>query len=131
MSRITAKHYAIALYDLLQAAKADECSQIVRAFLKQLYQAGQLRLLPPITKAFEQYYYDQLGALPVRVRTAQQLPTDTIQRELSRLFPQQKIDVTTTIDPAIVGGMLVETPNQRWNVSLAGQLETLAQSLKK
>lgn len=131
MSRVTPKHYAIALYDVLQAAQATDRGTIVRKFLKQLYYAGQLRLLPAITTAFEQYYYTQLGTVPVQVRTTQPLPAETIQRELTRLFPQQHLSVTTTVDPAVVGGMLVETPNQRWNVSLAGQLEALANSLKK
>lgn len=131
MSRVTPKHYAIALYDVLQSAQATEHGAIVRKFLKQLYHAGQLRLLPAITTAFEQYYYAQMGTVPVRVSTTQTLPAETIQRELARLFPQQHLSVTTTVNPAVVGGMLVETPNQRWNVSLAGQLEALANSLKK
>jgi len=131
MSRVTPKHYAIALYEVLQTTQTTDRGAIVRKFLKQLYQAGQLRLLPAITTAFEQYYHAQMGTVPVRVSTAQTLPAETIQRELTRLFPQQHLSVTTTVNPAVVGGMLVETQNQRWNISLAGQLEALANSLKK
>lgn len=131
MSKVTPKHYAVALYDVLQDAEEKSRSSIVRRFLQQLYQAGKLRLLPAITTAFEQLHHARMHTTPVHVSTTQALPADTIQQELIRLFPQEKIVVTTSVNPAVVGGMLVETANQRWNISLAGQLEALANSLKK
>src|SRR3990167_4256134 len=98
MSKVTPKHYAIALYDVLQDTEEKGRGAIVRRFLQQLYQAGKLRLLPAITTAFERLHHAKMCTTAVHVSTTQALPADTIQQELTRLFPQQALVVTTTVN---------------------------------
>ncbi|MFA5995286.1 MAG: F0F1 ATP synthase subunit delta [Patescibacteria group bacterium] len=133
MSRITPKHYAIALYELLnETQSADERVKIVRQFLERIYRTGKLRLLSNINTAFIDYHYQRLNVLPVNVTVANASMTgDTITAELNRLLPNTSLAITTTVADKAVGGMIVETRNQRWNISVAGQLQALANTLKK
>lgn len=128
MAKITPKHYAQAWYSALTEATPEQWSTISNQFLEYIYKSGHLHWLTTIVAFIEQTDYAARGVQPVRVETARTLPHDTVQYYLHQLFPQGNLEVHTTVNDDLLGGLRVETANHRWNISMRGQLQQLAQN---
>ncbi|HLD21789.1 MAG TPA: F0F1 ATP synthase subunit delta [Patescibacteria group bacterium] len=127
--RITPKHYAIAWYEALKEAEEPARSKISKQFLELIYRSGKLRLLPEIVRLMKKHTYAISGLTPVKVTVAQTLEHEEIMTHLTKVLPNEKLAVSVTVDANTIGGMVVETENRRWNISLENELEQLAHSL--
>ncbi|EKD76415.1 MAG: hypothetical protein ACD_43C00121G0004, partial [uncultured bacterium] len=89
----------------------------------------QLKLLPEVIRHIEKLEHLKHGTTAVMVRSAHALPEPLISSVIKQLLPQAKPVIAQIQDATVIGGVQVETINQRWDLSLRGQLRQLTQTL--
>ena len=127
--KLNAKQYATAWYQQLTTLTETDWPSLSDAMLHEIVRRGDMKLLPEVTRRVQDLYYKEQSLTPVTVTTAQLLPKAVIEQTVEKFFPLSRVALTTTEDVAMLGGIKVETRNQRWDMSLKRQLEQLANSL--
>ncbi len=127
--RFTAKSYAQDWFSALQAAETSKWHAISRSFLDTMYREGFSARLPEVLRLITQMHYRAQGLIPVQVTSARDVSDAVIQKALEQVLPGKKTHITRVIDDTLIGGISVETLNQRWNLSVSGQLQNFAHKL--
>ena len=77
------------------------------------------------------YEISRRGVLDITVTTARPL-TDDLRRLVKEFVSQQQqvdtIEFTETVDESIVGGIVIETPDKRFDASVASRIKQLKMS---
>ncbi len=100
--------------------------------IKLLIEYKRLNVLPEISKAFESLKATDEGILDAEIFVASKpsdQEVDTLVKSLEKKF-NKKIDVTVTIDAAIIGGIKVIVGDTVIDASVHEQLKNLAYALK-
>ena len=97
--------------------------------LYHLYENGRISWLPEITTLMEQYERRTTGKEVVTITSTSKLDTALTKKIINKLLPDKKVIITEKLDPYILGGVKVETQNQRWNLNLRSQLALLFKKL--
>lgn len=127
--KLTARHIATAWYEALTTAQPNQWTKISQRLLRYMYTHGQLKLLPEVIRHIEQLEHLKHGTTAVTVRSAHALPETLISNVIKQLLPQTNPVIAQIQDAAVIGGVQIETINQRWDLSLRGQLRQLTQAL--
>lgn len=127
--KFTPKSYAQDWFSALQQAEPAQWPAISRHFLTDLYRAGYSMHLTEIVRLIAQLTYRSQGLIPVQVTSARDVSDVMIQEALEQVLPGKKTHVTRLIDDSVIGGITIETLNQRWNLSVSGQLQSFAHNL--
>ncbi|MCI1985391.1 MAG: F0F1 ATP synthase subunit delta [Lactobacillus sp.] len=87
-------------------------SSLVANLVQVSFEYGRIAALPAIIADFEQRYADSIGQLDATITTAVELNA-TQQQALSQAiaarFGAKQVQLTTTIDPSVLGGVMVQT----------------------
>lgn len=100
-------------------------------FLGQLAAHRRLMLLPEVAELFEQYKRESESQLLVKVTSAMALEAaqaEQLKASLKRRF-KREIELETAVDPALLGGVVIDTGNEVIDGSARGRLERLAGAL--
>ncbi|HEY4291798.1 F0F1 ATP synthase subunit delta [Luteibacter sp.] len=100
-------------------------------FLQELAENRRMHLLPEVAALYDQYKRESESTLKVKVTSA--LDLDTAQAEqlrvsLKRRF-KREIELDTHVDPALLGGVVIDTGEQVIDGSARGRLQRLASAL--
>ncbi|MEI7035375.1 F0F1 ATP synthase subunit delta [Fulvimonas yonginensis] len=97
-------------------------------FLRTLADKRRLALLPEVAELYE-YYKREAGAqLKVKVTSAMALDAaqaEQLKASLKRRF-QREIELETRVDPALLGGVVIDTGSEVIDGSVRGRLQRLA-----
>jgi F-type H+-transporting ATPase subunit delta len=107
-------------------------SELTRHFLGVVAQNRRLASLPDIARAFAEIAAAQRGEVTARVTTAHPL-TDEQRSELAarlRAREGRSVTIDATVDPEILGGLVVTIGSRRIDGSLRTRLNSLAQAMK-
>jgi F-type H+-transporting ATPase subunit delta len=88
-------------------------------------------LLRPIAREYDKLARDAAGKEPLEIVSARELASnelDTIVVRLSRQYGKA-FDVTSRVDPALLGGVRITIGDRRIDGSLAGRLDELSREL--
>ncbi|MBI2415351.1 MAG: F0F1 ATP synthase subunit delta [Candidatus Kerfeldbacteria bacterium] len=129
--KITPKYYAQTWLERLQQQPADQWPELSLGLLRELQRRNRIKWLPEIVRLLEEQLHRQAGITPLRVTSAQPLSPAVIEQCVEKLFPISRVMLTQQHDSAVVGGIRLETANQRWDFSLRQQLNQLANTLKQ
>lgn len=112
------------------AATLSKQSLVIR-FVELLAQKRRLGLLPEIARAFAEMADAAGGRRHVRLRSARPLETPERDRARQRLEAAtgQKIELNVEVDPALLGGAVVEIGTMRMDGSVRGRLQDLRRRL--
>ncbi len=127
--RFTVKSYAQDWFSALQQAEPSKWHSISHAFLEAMYREGFSARLPEVVRLITQMHYRSQGLIPVQVTSARDVSDAVIEKALEQVLPGKKTHITRVIDDSLIGGISVETLNQRWNLSVSGQLQNFAHKL--
>lgn len=114
----------------IDAAFADLQPQAVN-LLKILASRSRVGLLPSVLYEFEELVRKGKGIAEVRVTVARELTEAEradVQRRLAAATGKQ-VDMTTDVDPSILGGIVIRMGDRLIDASVAGRLERLRQNL--
>ncbi|HBM84469.1 MAG TPA: F0F1 ATP synthase subunit delta [Halieaceae bacterium] len=119
----------------LASALADVCGEqlgdAVRKFLGVLAQNRRLLLLPQVTALFAGYKANFEKSVDVEVVSAFDLADDMTDKLASALSTrlERKINVHTTTDPDLLGGVLIRAGDLVIDGSVRGRLNKLAAAM--
>jgi F-type H+-transporting ATPase subunit delta len=100
-------------------------------FLDQLAEHSRLTLLPEIFALFDAHKRESESVLKVTVTSAMALEpaqTEQLKASLKRRFARD-IDIAAEVDPALLGGVVIDTGEQVIDGSARGRLARLASAL--
>lgn len=126
--KISAKQYAISLYDLVAGRSEKEAAALIKRFVAYLAEQRALNLAGAIGDNFQAIWEERQGELSVELSSARPLVPAVKTAILDYLRTQtgtQAINCQEKIDPTLLGGFLANYRGRRLDGSLRRRLEQL------
>ncbi|KAK0635016.1 ATP synthase delta subunit-domain-containing protein [Bombardia bombarda] len=105
--------------------------ETVKNFLSTLAQNNRLGLLPDVCSRFSELISASRGEIEVIITSAQQLDNKTLSRletavsKSSYVGAGKKLKVTNTVNPEIVGGLVVEIGDRTIDLSVSSKISKM------
>jgi F-type H+-transporting ATPase subunit delta len=105
--------------------------QIVVNFLKLLAEKGRAAELEEIGRDFDALVAEEQRVLDVELTTAHELTDREFGRILGRIEEAsgRKVQAERTVDPELIGGIVLQAGSMRLDASVRGRLERLRHEL--
>ena len=116
---------------VLRDAVADKVSPTFLNFLMVLNHHDRLELLQPILIAYRDLLEQRTGKVRVQVRSAVPLPeeqSERLRQELRTSLQREPV-LESTVDPDLLGGLVVQVGDWLYDASVKSRLETLRNQL--
>jgi F-type H+-transporting ATPase subunit delta len=106
--------------------------QLTRQFLGLLAQKRRLFALPPIIAVYLEMLSEHKGEVRAEVTSAVELSAEQLEAVKERLTASigQAVSVATTIDPGLLGGLVVRVGSRMIDASLRTKLQRLEVAMK-
>ena len=104
---------------------------IVRNFLLLLTEKGRIADVEEIAREFDRLVAREQGQLTVELTTAQELSDDEARRIVDQIerASGRKVEATRSVDPDLIGGIVLQAGSFRLDASVRGRLNRLRQDL--
>ncbi len=105
--------------------------QYLLNFLMLITEKGRVGLVRDMCQAYKEHYYFENGIIEVRAITAKEL-SDALSQKLKTKMEAvtgKKVVLETTVDPSIIGGIVVKLGNEQFDTSLKTRLDEIAARL--
>ena len=108
-----------------------EADELVLNFVRLLSEKGRTAELPTIAAELDALVDAQADILDVELTTAHELSEDEFGNILGRIESSsgRKVQATRTVDPDLIGGIVLQAGSMRLDASVRGRLERLRQEL--
>lgn len=123
MKKLLPKQYARILYDLTKDLKKNEYDEALASFVNLLHKHQMMSQIDKVTKAFEDLVKENDGVKQLKITSAYKL-SDTAIQKITKQFGK-KVEVETTIDDTLVGGVLIQDGFTIFDASIKAQLEKI------
>jgi F-type H+-transporting ATPase subunit delta len=113
-------------------AVAGEADPLVLNFLRLLIEKGRAGEVEQVAEEFERLAAAEEGELSVELTTASEL-SDAEARVIIGQIEQRSgrhVEATREVDPALIGGMVLQVGSRRVDASVRGRLEQLGRELR-
>ena len=117
---------------LLALARKAGLSQLVANFLATMAQNGRAHDIPGAATAFDRLYADHRGVKRAVARTATAMTAPQREKLESVLAKAvgSDVELTTEVDPALVGGIQLRVGSKLIDASIAAKLERMNTAMK-
>jgi F-type H+-transporting ATPase subunit delta len=108
-----------------------DADELVRNFLRLLTEKGRLGEIEEIGREFERLCAEEEGVLNVALTTAVEL-SDRDAKSIVRQIEEssgRKVQARRSVDPGLVGGIVLQIGSMRLDASVRGRLERLRREL--
>jgi F-type H+-transporting ATPase subunit delta len=114
----------------LEAVLGD-ADELVRNFMLLLAEKGRSGQVEEIQREFERLALAEERRLEVELTTAVELDADEERKIVGQIerASGRKVDATRKVDPALIGGVVLQAGSLRVDASVRGRLERLRQEL--
>jgi F-type H+-transporting ATPase subunit delta len=105
--------------------------ELVRNFVLLLADKGRAGIFEEIAREFERLIAEHEGVVHAELTTAVEL-SDKDARELLEQIEEaagRKVEATRTVDPGLIGGIVLQVGSHRLDASVRGRLERLRREL--
>lgn len=122
---------AVAKRDVLKQVFADKVQPFVLNFLLIVAERKREAILPEIIKAYNRFLNEKRGIVEVQVTTARALSdvqAEALTTQLGKKL-NSRVILEKTIDPAIIGGVVVRVGDKLIDGSVGRQLKRLEMAL--
>jgi F-type H+-transporting ATPase subunit delta len=102
-------------------------------FLELVAEKHRMPAIHRIRREFDELWREENKLLPVAVTSAVELPEETVE-EIGRRIEEQtgrKVELTSEVDPDILGGLRVQVGNMILDASVRMKLERLRKQVAK
>ncbi|MBU0660731.1 ATP synthase F1 subunit delta [Patescibacteria group bacterium] len=127
MPKLIPKQYGKMIYDLTVGKEGEELDSAMAVMADFLRKEQVLSKLPYILEEYEMYAKKQSGIVSLHVTSARELSKEMI-KTVEQAFGD-KTEVTTEIDPALIGGIKIRTEDTLLDGSIQAQLIQLQQQI--
>jgi len=109
----------------------DGASPEVMNFLEALLERSRMPAISRIRKRFDQMWERERRLLPVLITSAVELDSETVEQIGRRIGEQtgEQVQLTSQVDPEIIGGIVVRVGNQILDASVRARLERLRKAV--
>ncbi len=100
-------------------------------FLMLITEKNRVGLVRDMCRAYKEHYYFENGIIEVRAITAESLP-EALSKKLKTKMEAvtgKKVVLENTVDPSIIGGIVVKLGNEQFDTSLRTRLDEIAARL--
>lgn len=119
--------YARILLRLTDGLTGAQLDAALKEYMTYIVSEQAISKMPYILSEYERLAHEVAGTAPLDITTAHELTNDSKQN-LEQAFGG--VIESVTIDPELVGGVVVRKGNLILNASITKQLELLANSMK-
>ena len=108
-----------------------DADELVRNFLRLVAEKGRIAQIEEIAREFDRLLAVEERRLNVELTTAREL-SDAEARELLQQIEQasgRKVEATRTVDPELIGGIVLQVGSHRLDASVRGRLDRLRRQL--
>ena len=114
---------------ILQKIFGSSWDALTLKFVEVITRKGRENVLPDIAQTFFEQYNEYKGITNVLVTSANPLSEDSLDRIRQKLISsgttKDKINLETKVDPALIGGFVLEYNNNQYDASVRGKLNKL------
>jgi F-type H+-transporting ATPase subunit delta len=105
----------------------DGADELFLNFLELLLENHRMPAIFRIRRNYDQLWESHHRLLPVEVTSAVELDEETVRSIGDRIAEQtgRKVELSATVEPGILGGIVVRVGNQVLDASICNRLETL------
>jgi F-type H+-transporting ATPase subunit delta len=109
----------------------DGADPAVENFLEALLERHRMPAIHRIRRRFESLWERQMKILPVEITSATELDEATVSQIGERIGQQtgETVRLTSTVNPEILGGIIVRVGNQILDASIRARLERLRRTV--
>lgn len=102
-------------------------------FLKLLIEKHRMPAIFRIRAEFDSLWEEENKLLPVQVTSAVELPKDTVKQIGDRIADQtdRKVELSSIVDPDILGGIIVRVGNSVLDASIRNRLENFRKQVAR
>jgi len=113
-------------------AKVMGLSEVTTSFLGVLAQNGRLSALPDIVRAFAAIAAAQRGEVTAEVTSAHALTDEQVSALAEKLKAREgkQVKIKATVDPALLGGLVVRIGSKQIDGSIRTRLNSLALQMR-
>ena len=132
--KVSAKQYAIALYELLTDKNESEISGVVKKFVDYVKKAGDAKNIQDIMKQFVKIYNENNNIVTAQVITAHELgreQQDKVNKFIASHYGAKKVELENIIDKKIKGGIIVKVDDEVLDGSVLSRLRKITLALAK
>jgi F-type H+-transporting ATPase subunit delta len=108
-----------------------DADELVRNFLRLTVDKGRVGEIEEIAREFDRLVAREERRLDVELTTAFELSDEDARRIVAQIEEAsgRKVDATRTVDPALIGGLVLQAGSLRADASVRGRLERLRREL--
>jgi F-type H+-transporting ATPase subunit delta len=105
--------------------------ELVRNFVRLLAEKGRATELREMSAELDALVSAAGGVLDVELTTAHELSDEEFARIVGQIegASGRKVQATRSVDPALIGGLILQAGSMRLDASVRGRLERLRQQL--
>src|SRR5919108_3672949 len=113
------------------AAALDDADELVRNFLLLVAEKGRIAEIDEIEREFERLIAREARVLELELTTAVELSDEEAARVVKQIEEGsgRRVVATRTVDPSLIGGLVVQAGSLRLDASVRGRLEQLREEL--
>jgi F-type H+-transporting ATPase subunit delta len=108
-----------------------DADELLRNFLLVLADKGRTGQLEEIAREFERLVAEHEGVVHAELTTAVELSDEDARALLRRIEEAsgRKVEATRSVDPGLIGGIVLQVGSHRLDASVRGRLERLRREL--
>ena len=130
--KVSPRQYAQALYDLTEGKSESEIDSIIKKFLKNVKNNGQMRFSREIITQFEKIYNAANNIIAATVTTA--FPLQNAQKDIMEKYIADEYDASNVVatyceDKNIKGGVIIRVGDEVLDASVDGKLKLINNAL--
>ncbi|MDE5774290.1 MAG: ATP synthase F1 subunit delta [Muribaculaceae bacterium] len=117
---------------LLKSAAGENVENDYLGFVKLILEQHREDYAYRMALAYRDIYRDINRISQVRITTAVKLGEDELKRikqMIEAAFPDRKLEYTYNVEPAVIGGFIIDVDDSRMDASLSNELEQLRLNL--
>jgi F-type H+-transporting ATPase subunit delta len=113
-------------------AVAGDADPLVLNLLRLLVEKGRSGEVAQVASEFERMAAAEEGELSVQLTTAYELSDEEARAIVGQIEQRsgRKVEANRTVDPALIGGMVLQVGARRVDASIRGRLEQLGRDLR-
>lgn len=127
--KMTVKTYAQLWHDALNRVSEKDRDAVSQAMLRRILKDGVYRKLPDIVRALERLLSQGQSFEHVTVISARVPKEAQVKKLVSDLLGHERFSLTYKQDESLIGGLIVQTRDQRWDLTLKHQLRRLQKTV--
>lgn len=114
---------------ILKLLFGDQYDELTMAFLNIIVNKGREPYLPEIADEFVAQYRELKGISSVKLITASPVSAEMLKSIEAKLMASaetdQSVEISTEVNPALIGGFVIEFQDKIYDASIAHNLEAL------